>query len=76
MTCFITVNDRHRIERKVYKPEEKMRIVMEGLSGAIEITELCRKYNIATSRFYDWKEKLVKNFDLLPIILDSFLLLY
>ena len=49
------------IERKVYKPEEKMRIVMEGLSGAIEITELCRKYNIATSRFYDWKEKLVKN---------------
>ncbi len=38
-----------------------MRIVMEGLSGAIEITELCRKYNIATSIFYDWKEKLVKN---------------
>ncbi|MCL5888483.1 MAG: transposase [Candidatus Thermoplasmatota archaeon] len=48
-------------ERRVFKPEEKMKIVMEGLSGTIEITELCRKYGIATSRFYDWKGKLVKN---------------
>ena len=48
-------------ERRVFKPEEKMKIVMEGLSGTIEITELCRKYGIATSRFYDWKDKLVKN---------------
>ena len=46
MTCFITVNDRHRIERKVYKPEEKMRIVMGGLSGAIEITEIPILYTI------------------------------
>ena len=48
-------------ERRVFKPEEKMKIVMEGLSGTMEITELCRKYGIATSRFYDWKDKLVKN---------------
>ena len=49
------------VERRVFKPEEKMKIVMEGLSGTIEITELCRKYSIATSRFYDWKDKLVKS---------------
>ena len=49
------------IERKVYKPEEKMKIVMEGLSGAIQISELCRKYDIGSARFYSWKEKLIKN---------------
>ncbi len=49
------------VERRVFKPEEKMKIVMEGLSGTIEITELCRKHDIATSRFYDWKEKLLRN---------------
>ncbi len=48
-------------ERKVYKPEEKMKIVMEGLNGTIQISELCRKYDIKPARFYDWKEKLVKN---------------
>ena len=49
------------VERRVFKAEEKMKIVMEGLSGAIEITELCRKYGIGTARFYSWKEKLLRN---------------
>ena len=49
------------VERRVFKPEEKMKIVMEGLSGAIEITELCRKYGIGTARFYSCKEKLLRN---------------
>ncbi len=40
------------VERRVFKPEEKMKIVMEGLSGAIEITELYRNYGIGTARFY------------------------
>ena len=48
-------------ERRVFKPEEKIKIVMEGLSGTIQVTELCRKYGIGTSRFYEWKDKLVKN---------------
>jgi len=33
-------------ERKVYRPEEKMKIVMEGLSGTISVSDLCRKYEI------------------------------
>jgi transposase-like protein len=48
-------------ERKVYRPEEKMKIVMEGLRGTIQISELCRKYSIKPARFYSWKEKLMKN---------------
>ena len=47
--------------RRVYKSEEKMKIVMEGLSGTIQISDLCKKYGIGTSRFYKWKEKLLKN---------------
>ena len=39
-------------ERKVYRPEEKMKIVIEGLSGTIQISELCRKYGVKPARFY------------------------
>ncbi|EQB65755.1 MAG: hypothetical protein AMDU2_EPLC00009G0003 [Thermoplasmatales archaeon E-plasma] len=39
-------------QKRMYKPEEKLKIVMEGLSGKIQISELCRKYNIKSARFY------------------------
>jgi len=48
-------------ERKYYSPEEKVKIVLEGLSGTIQISELCRKYDIKSARFYNWKEKLLKS---------------
>ena len=48
-------------ERKYYTAEEKMKIVLEGLSGTIQISDLCRKYDIRPARFYSWKEKLLKN---------------
>jgi len=48
-------------ERKYYSPEEKVKIVLEGLSGTIQISELCRKYDIKPARFYNLKEKLLKN---------------
>ncbi|EQD61106.1 transposase IS3/IS911 family protein [mine drainage metagenome] len=47
--------------RRSYKSEEKLKIVIEGLSGSIQISELCKKYGIQSSRFYEWKNKLVKN---------------
>jgi transposase len=48
-------------ERRRFSPEEKMKVVLEGLSGTIEISELCRKYDITTTMFYNWKEKLLEN---------------
>ena len=48
-------------ERKHYTPEENMKIVLEGLSGTIQISDLCKKYDIKPARFYSWKEKLLKN---------------
>ena len=47
--------------RRRFAPEEKMKIVLEGLSGTIEISELCRKYQITTTMFYNWKERLLEN---------------
>ena len=48
-------------ERKYSSPEEKDKIVLEGFSGTIQTSELCRKYDIKLARFYNWKEKLLKN---------------
>jgi transposase-like protein len=45
-------------EKKVYKAEEKLKIVMEGMNGNISVADLCRKYNIGTARFYYWKDQL------------------
>ncbi|EQD56808.1 transposase IS3/IS911, partial [mine drainage metagenome] len=47
--------------RRVYKSGEKLKIVLEGLSGTIQVSDLCRKYGIGTARFYAWKEKLHKS---------------
>lgn len=41
-----------------FAPEEKMKIVLEGLGGTIEISKLCRKYQITTTMFYSWKKQL------------------
>ena len=48
-------------ERRRFSPEEKMMIVLEGINGTIEKSELCRKYQITTMMFYNWKEKLLEN---------------
>ena len=45
----------------VYTPEEKLKIVLEGMSGTISVSDLCRKYDLKPARFYSWKEKLLKN---------------
>jgi len=48
-------------DRKVYRPEEKMKIVMEGLSGTIQTSELCRKYDLKPAGFYYWKDQLMNS---------------
>ena len=53
--------------KRFYKPDEKLRIALEGLSGTIQISELCRKYDIKPARFYHWKEKLLQS----PQIFDD-----
>ena len=39
--------------------EEKARIVMEVLSSSSTISEICRKYNVASSAVYKWRDELI-----------------
>ena len=39
--------------------EEKARIVMEVLSNSSTISEICRKYNVASSAIYKWRDEFI-----------------
>ena len=42
--------------RRKYSPEEKIRIVLEGLRGEESISELCRREGIAANLYYRWSK--------------------
>ena len=39
--------------------EEKTRIIMEVLSSYSTISEICRKYNVASSAVYKWRDEFI-----------------
>jgi len=41
-----------------WDPRTKMQIVLEGLEGKIQLSELCNKYQITQSMFYYWVKEL------------------
>ena len=36
--------------------QQKAQIVLEGLSGQIEVSKLCNKYQIAQTQYYKWRD--------------------
>lgn len=50
------VRDIRRATRRKFSPEEKIRIVLEGLRGEETIAELCRKEGIAQNLYYRWSK--------------------
>ena len=42
--------------RRKFSPEEKIRIVLEGLRGEQSISELCRREGIASNLYYRWSK--------------------
>jgi|GEM_PF-6188607 len=46
-------------KRKRWSASEKLRIVLAGLDGTIEISELCRREGINPAQYYGWKKRLV-----------------
>ena len=46
------LKDIRRQTRRQYSAEEKIRIVLEGLRGEENISELCRREGIAASMYY------------------------
>ncbi len=48
------------MEKRHWTSAEKLKIVLEGLSGSIEITKLCSKYQIAQTQYYKWRDQLLQ----------------
>ncbi len=42
--------------RRKFSPEEKIRIVLEGLRGEQSVAELCRREGIAANLYYRWSK--------------------
>ena len=49
------------MKKRKWTSQEKLRIVLEGLSGQIEITKLCAKYQTAQTQYYQWRDHLLKH---------------
>ncbi len=50
------VRDIRRRTRRKFSPEEKIRIVLEGLRGEQSVSELCRREGIAANLYYRWSK--------------------
>ncbi len=50
------VREIRRKTRRKFAPEEKIRIVLEGLRGEQSISELCRREGIAANLYYRWSK--------------------
>ncbi len=50
------VREIRRCTRRKFSPEEKIRIVLEGLRGEQSISELCRREGIASNLYYRWSK--------------------
>ena len=50
------IKDIRRRTRRKFSPEEKIRIVLEGLRGEQSINELCRREGIVSTLYYRWSK--------------------
>lgn len=47
------------MQKRIWSPKDKLKVVLEGLSGQIEISKLCQKYQIAQPQYYKWRDQLL-----------------
>jgi len=47
------------MKRRKWSSEQKLKIILEGLSGKIEIGKLCNKYQISQALYYRWRDQLL-----------------
>ncbi|WP_053001080.1 transposase [Kosmotoga pacifica] len=52
--------DKKLNQRKVFTPEEKASIVLEGLKQSTSISRICKKYGIFKTQYYRWKKKFIE----------------
>ncbi|PIQ87102.1 MAG: hypothetical protein COV74_02125 [Candidatus Omnitrophica bacterium CG11_big_fil_rev_8_21_14_0_20_45_26] len=50
------------MKRRQWSSQEKLKIILEGLSGQIEISKLCQKYQIHQNQYYQWHDQFTEHF--------------
>jgi transposase-like protein len=45
--------------RRKFTAAEKVAIVLEGLRGDSQVSQVCRRHGITTNQFYQWRDKLI-----------------
>ena len=55
-TSEAAVREIRRKTRRRFAPEEKIRIVLDGLRGEQSVSELCRREGIASNLYYRWSK--------------------
>ena len=48
------------MQRRKWLSSQKLQIVLEGLSGQIEVAKLCAKYQVSQTQYYQWRDQLLK----------------
>jgi transposase len=54
------VREIKRKTRRKFNPEERIRIILEGLKGEESIAALCRREGIAPSLYYKWSKSFLE----------------
>jgi transposase-like protein len=44
------------MKHRKWTSKQKSQIILEGLSGKIEISKLCTKYEISQTQYYKWRD--------------------
>jgi transposase len=54
------VREIKRKTRRKFNPEERIRIILEGLKGEESIAAICRREGIAPSMYYKWSKSFLE----------------
>lgn len=48
------------MSNRQWSSDEKIRIILEGLTTSITMSELCRKHNVSHAQYYSWRERFLE----------------
>jgi transposase-like protein len=49
------------MKRRIWTSKQKAQIVLEGLSGQIDVSHICPKYQVSQTQYYKWRDTLPQN---------------
>jgi transposase-like protein len=51
----------YSMKHRIWSSKQKSQIVLEGLSGQIDVSALCQKYQISQTQYYKWRDLFLAN---------------